>query len=74
MMLRCLLDGLLLPAHFGPGEPPLLAHDGDEVFGLEAMEALFYEVVAATPEELLELERHHYRLLRRAADFHQLGN
>lgn len=74
MMLRCLLDGLLLRAHFRQGEPPLLAYDGDESFGLEAMEALFYEVVSATPEELLELERHHYRLLRRAADFRQLGS
>jgi hypothetical protein len=66
--LRCLLDGLLLPARVG-GEPPVVAYDGQEAFGLEALEALYYEVVTATTEEWLLLERLHYRLLRRAADF-----
>jgi hypothetical protein len=64
-----LLDGLLLPARVGPGEPPVVAFDGEEAFGLEAVEALYYEVVSATEQELLLLEELHYRLLRRAADF-----
>jgi hypothetical protein len=72
MTLRCLLDGLLLPALLRPAEPPLLAFDGDESFGLEAVEALFYEIVDATPDELLELERARYRLLRQAGDFELL--
>jgi hypothetical protein len=50
-------------------EPALRAYDGAESFVLEALEALYYEVVSATAEELLHLERSHYRLLRRAADF-----
>jgi hypothetical protein len=70
--LRCLLDGLLLPALLRPADPPLLAYDGDEPFGLEAVEALFYEIVSATPDELLGLERARYRLLRRAPDFRAL--
>ena len=36
---------------------------------MEALEARYYEVVAATEEELLRLESSHYRLLRRASDF-----
>jgi hypothetical protein len=64
-----LLDGLLLPACFPVGESALRAYDGDESFALEALEAVYYEVVAATVEEWLGLERAHYRLLRRAADF-----
>jgi hypothetical protein len=68
--LRCILDGLLLPACLhGEKHPPLLAWDGDESFGVEALEALYYEVVSATTEELLGLEAAHYRLLRRAWDF-----
>jgi hypothetical protein len=50
-------------------EPPLQAWDGDEPFGVEALEALYYEVVSATPEELLGLQGAHYRLLRCAEDF-----
>jgi hypothetical protein len=69
--LRCLLDGLLLPATLSHGQPPLLAYDGDEAFGLEAVEALYYELVAATAEEVLGLEQARYRLLRRAEDFRQ---
>jgi hypothetical protein len=68
-MLRCVLDGLLLPAQFWTGEPPLLVFDGDEPFALEAMEARYYELVSATAEEVLGLERSRYRLLRRADDF-----
>ena len=47
----------------------MLAFDGDEAFALESVEALYYELVSATREELLGLERACYRLLRRAADF-----
>jgi hypothetical protein len=72
MTLRCLLDGLLLPALLHHTDPLLLAYDGDESFSLEAVEALFYEIVDATPDELLALERARYRLLRRAADFQAL--
>ncbi len=69
MTIRCLLDGLLLHATMLPKSPTLLAFDGDESFVMEAVEALYYELVAATREELLGLERGRYRLLRRAADF-----
>jgi hypothetical protein len=67
--LRCLLDGLLLPACFHGGGGALVAYDGDESFALEAVEALYYEVVEATREEWLRVEGAPYRLLRRAADF-----
>ena len=69
MKLRCLLDGLILPAFLRPAWPPLIARDGDESFALEALEAMYYEVVTATRDEWLALERVPYRLLRRAADF-----
>ena len=68
-MLRCVLDGLLLDATVGGADAPLTAYDGDEPFGLEAVEALYYEIVSADAEELLGLERAHFRLLRRADDF-----
>jgi hypothetical protein len=67
--LRCLLDGLLLPACFADGGSALVAQDGDEPFALEALEALYYEVVQATTEEWLRVEGARYRLLRRACDF-----
>jgi hypothetical protein len=67
--LRCVLDGLLLDATIGGGGLAVTAFDGDEAFGLEAVEAMFYEIVVADAKELLDLERAHYRLLRRAADF-----
>jgi hypothetical protein len=67
--LRCVLDGLLLPAEMGRCGGALIAWDGDESFALEALEALFYEVVSATWEEWAALERARYRLLRRADDF-----
>ncbi len=70
--LRCVLDGLLLYATLCSEPPILLAFDGDEPFQLEAIEALYYEIVAATREELLALERACYRLLRRAGDFRQV--
>ena len=72
--IRCLLDGLLLHARLRREPPTLLAFDGDESFIMEAVEALYYELVAATREELLGLERGRYRLLRRAADFHPLAD
>ena len=71
MTLRCLLDGLVLDATLLPGKRLLVAYDGDEAFGLEAVEAIYYELVAATAEEVLGLEEARYRLLRRAADFRQ---
>lgn len=69
MTLRCVLDGLLLPAMLRAEYPPLLAWDGDEQFAVEALEARYYEVVCATEDELLGLETARYRLLRRADDF-----
>jgi hypothetical protein len=66
------LDGLLLAATVGTEPPILLAFDGDESFALEALEALYYEIVSATREELLALERACFRLLRRAADFRHI--
>jgi hypothetical protein len=69
VILRCVLDGLLLPAEFGPGARSLLAYDGDEGFRLEAVEALFYELVSASRDEILLLQRAGYRLLRLADDF-----
>ena len=72
--LRCLLDGLLLPAELRSGEPALVAYDGDEAFPVEAVEALYYELVAATPDDVMGLERRCYRLLRWAPDFRLLAN
>jgi hypothetical protein len=73
MTLRCVLDGLLLPARIGLGQPPLTAWDGDEPFQVERIEAQYYEVVSATEEEWRRLEFCRYRLLRRAPDFHWNG-
>jgi hypothetical protein len=67
--LRCSLDGLLLPAQFLPEEGALVAFDGDEGFVMERVEALYYELVSATREEVQQLEKARYRLLRRAPDF-----
>jgi hypothetical protein len=63
------MDGLLLPARLCPGWPALMAWDGDEAFRVEAVEAAFYELVSATREELLGLQRACYRLLHLAVDF-----
>lgn len=71
MTLRCVIDGFLLPAEVCPGGP-VVACDGCEAFGLEAIEAMYYEVVAATPAELLEV-RPRYRLLKIAADFRHVA-
>jgi hypothetical protein len=67
--LRCTLDGLLLDAVLDPHTASLTAFDGDEPFALEAIEALYYELVAATRQEMLALEQARYRLLGRADDF-----
>ena len=72
MTLRCLLDGLLLHGTLCAGRPAVIVYDGEEPFALEAVEAIYYELVSATSEELLGLERASYRLLRRAADFRKL--
>jgi hypothetical protein len=69
MVLRCKLDALLLAAHPHPRQAVLLAYDGDESFELERVEALYYELAAATRDELLWLETAGYRLLKPAADF-----
>jgi hypothetical protein len=69
VILRCTLDNLLLRAEIHPGEGALIAFDGDEPFLMERLEAVYYELVSATPEELLHLERARYRLLRKALDF-----
>jgi hypothetical protein len=47
----------------------LIAIDGDEAFVMEAVEAVYYELVAASAEEVVQIERAGYRLLRRAPDF-----
>lgn len=73
MTIRCVLDGLLLPAVVRWQDcPPLLAFDGDESFAVEAVEALHYEMVTATRDELLQLEQARYRMLRAADDFQLL--
>lgn len=72
MVLRCVLDGLILPAELRLGVPPLVVHDGDESFLLESVEAIYYELVAATDDELLLAQRY-YRLLRLAPDFHRVA-
>jgi hypothetical protein len=69
VILRCVLDGLLLPAVLCPEAAGLVAYDGDEPFRMEAVEALYYELVAATRDEVLRLEQFGYRLLRYADDF-----
>lgn len=78
MLLRCVLDGLILPAGVWTSDRgeadrnetlTLWAFDGDEGFPVEALEAAFYEVVSATEGDLVDLERAGYRFLRRSDDF-----
>jgi hypothetical protein len=69
MFLRCKIDQLLLPAF--PASGGLIARDGTESFILERVEAIYYELLSATLEEQLWLERNGYRLLKPAADFRQ---
>ena len=66
MLLRCRLDGLLLPAYFNRAGNLRLA-DGDEEFDLEAIEATYYEVVLAHPEDWRRA-RARYRLLSRGSE------
>jgi len=64
------LDGLLLPAVVqARRHPALTAWDGDESFSVEPVEAMYYEMVTATREEILKLEEARYRLLKPARDF-----
>jgi hypothetical protein len=69
MILRCTIDQLLLYAERHPRTPAILAYDGDEPFTLERVEAAYYELVEASPEDVVWLEQCGYRLLRRATDF-----
>jgi hypothetical protein len=50
----------------------LVVSDGDEAFVLEAVEAVYYELVAATEEDRIFVQRS-YRLLRLARDFRRLA-
>jgi hypothetical protein len=72
--LRCTVDGLLMHAEIHPLSNALVAFDGAESFVMEAMEALFYELVSATRTELMQLQRARYRLLRPADDFEWVGD
>jgi hypothetical protein len=69
LTIRCTLDGLLLHAELLPNAEGLVAYDGDESFTLEALEAMFYELVSASREEIVRLQQARYRLLRFADDF-----
>ena len=69
MTLRCTLDGLLLPAILDEETSILVAYDGDEPFEMERCEAVFYELVAASREEMRRLQAARYRLLAMAEDF-----
>jgi hypothetical protein len=69
LLLRCTIDGLLLDAHICPHTGSLIAIDGEEAFAMEAVEAVYYELVSASRDEMLGLERARYRLLRQAVDF-----
>lgn len=72
MTLRCVLDSLVLPAELRSGIPPLVVFDGDESFLLEAVEALYYELVEATDDERQIVQRH-YRLLKLAGDYRRVA-
>ena len=69
MTLRCTLDGLLLPAMLGEERSILIAYDGDESFEMDRCEAVFYELVAASREEMRQLQAARYLLLAMAEDF-----
>ena len=74
MTLRCTLDGLLLPAILDEDSSILIAHDGEESFEMERGEAIFYELVAASREEVRRLQAARYRLLNVAEDFAVIEN
>jgi hypothetical protein len=69
MVLRCKLDGLMLDSFAQPARHTILVFDGDESFELERLEAAYYEVAAANPNELAWLQDADYRCLRFAGDF-----
>ena len=71
VLLRCTLDGLLLPTRIDYASEQLIAYDGDEGFALQPIEAIYYEVVAATRHERDWLTLHPLRLLRFAEDFRE---
>jgi hypothetical protein len=68
VILRCTLDGLILPASLNPHKGTVTVYDGEESFELEALEAVHYQMAEATEDEILAVEGR-YRLLRRAEDF-----
>lgn len=72
MLLRCTLDGLVLEAKRNKSETKLIAFDGDEPFEMERVEAVYYELMAATTDDLIWLEQAGYRMLRIALDFVRL--
>ena len=74
MKLRCTLDGLLLDARIHHNTATLEVFDSGESFVMEALEAIYYEIVTATCDELLGVQRGYYRLLRCAADFQGMNN
>lgn len=67
MKLRCMMDGLILPARVEGNR--LLAWDGEESFEIGRLEASFYEIIEAKQSEWQELARKGYRILRWADDF-----
>jgi hypothetical protein len=69
MILRCTIDRLLLRAIRHPITSKIVAFDSGESFEMERVEAMHYELVAASADDILWLEKVGYRLLRRAADF-----
>jgi hypothetical protein len=71
VILRCTLDGLLLPAQVDPHSGLVTALDATESFTLDAIEAIYYQLTSATEAEWLAVEAH-YRLLRKADDFQRL--
>jgi hypothetical protein len=71
--LRCILDSLILQASIDPVTGEVQAFDGTEPFTLEAVEAVYYQLTAATEPERLALQRR-YRLLRTAEDFQVVGH
>lgn len=69
MVLRCRIDGLILDACRHPSRMTLIAFDGYEPFEMDRVEAMYYELVAATQSDLLWLQEAGYRCLRQAPEF-----
>jgi hypothetical protein len=69
VILRCTLDDLRLPAVLDEEASCLIVFDGDEAFEMERGEAVFYELVSASREEMRLLQLLRYRLLSMAQDF-----